>query len=212
MADQHPSRALATALWVLPPVWLTPLPAACWAYLAAGLGGQDVGMFAWVRWLCLGLSPYQYGVELDLVHLAVYVFVHGSILAVLGAIALGSRSTLRGHALGALIVAVLAVPLVAVLPYGMGVVAALPVEGFSMVADQPTFSAEWSPPARRAAGQLLAGLIILAPGILYWREQLTAARAGEDATLPDRAALTRVGVGLGIGVFLLIAATVATSA
>lgn len=211
MPDAPTSPGLATFVWLLPPVWLMPLPAAAWGYLAAGLGGQELGALSWIKSLCATLSPYRYGEELDMVHLAVYVFVHGALYSTLGAIALGSRSTLRRHARGALIVAVLTVPLVGLTPYGMGVVAEVPA-AFSMVPDDPAFSAEWSRPARRAAGLLLAGILALAPGMLYWQDQLKRARAGEAPELPDRSGWTRIGVGVGIGTFLLVAATLATRA
>ncbi len=212
MAEPPTSPALSTFVWLLPPVWLLPLPAACWAYLAAGLGGQDVAGFGWIKAICAALSPYRYGEGLDFVHLAIFVFVHGALYSTLGAIALGARSGLRRHAIGALIVAALTIPMVGFVPYGMGVVAEVPVTGFSMVAEQLTYSAEWSRPARRAAGLLLAGILVLAPGVLYWRQQLQAARAGEAASLPSSGEWTRIGVGAAVATFLVVAATVSTSA
>lgn len=211
MPDAPTTRGLATFVWLLPPVWILPLPAAAWGYLAAGLGGQDLGALSWIKAVCTALSPYRYGEELDMVHLAVYVFIHGALYSILGAIAVGSATRLRRHAQAALIVALLTVPLVGLTPYGMGVVAEVPA-AFSMVPDDPAFSAEWSRPARRAAGLLLAGILALAPGVLYWQDQLQRARAGEPAELPDSRGWVRIGVGVGIGTALLVAATLATRA
>lgn len=200
-----PRPSTATLAWLLVPMWWLPVPAACWGYLVAGIGGQDLGAFAWLQSLCAAISPYQWGQGLNMVGLAIFVLIFGVCYAVLGGLSLGSSEGSRPHVRTALLWAATTVPLVGVTPFGMGVVAGLPAGGFSLVEGTVAANPELGQVARRAAGFLLSGLLVAAPAAAEWPRQLAQGRGGEPPLPLDASRRRRllIGVALGAGMLLL---------
>ena len=206
----NPRPSTATLAWLMVPMWWLPLPAACFAYLVAGIGGQDLGALSWLQALCGAMSPYHWGQGLSMVGLAIFVLVFGVCYAVLGGINLGSSEASRPHARTALLWAATTVPLVAVTPFGMGVVAGLPAGGFSLVEGTVAANPELGQVARRAAGFLLSGLLVAAPGATEWPRQLAQGRAGEPPLPLDPGRRRRLLMGAGLGAAVLLLTLIGT--
>ncbi len=204
--DNH--RRRAAFLWAALPVLLSAIPVAAWAYLLAGIGGQDLAFFSWFVALCRAATPWTpAGFRTGWLLLYVLVVAATTLPTLYGAV--GPNRYVKLHARAALAELLLLGPMLMSLPYAMGVVAVLP-DTFSLVgADGSLVSSEAGNAARRGAAWIFAALLVAAPVVGGWRDSVERAWSGASPPSRSRGQKIYLAIAAGLGVMMVLGARLA---
>jgi len=175
-----PGETVTAALaYVLAPVWVIPLLLAGWGYLVTGTGGQDASLFRPVVATYAVITPYsmQDGVSWGLS--IVYALIVGLPALFLLMLFVGGPPFVKLHARRALLFSAVLVPAVLALPYVTGVVAALPMGGFSVMRGDEVVATPLGVIARRGSAFAFPGILLALLSVYKWQEGIRQALAGQ---------------------------------